>query len=114
MPAWPSREALPETPDLVVVAVPAPEVASVLRSAAARGVPAACVLSAGFGETAGGRTREAELLAIARGAGMRLLGPNCLGIQNPDPAVRLDATFASTLAPPGSIAFASQSGALGL
>jgi len=113
--AWPELGSLPEVPDLVVVAVPAAEVAAVIAEAARLGVPAACVLTAGFAEVgSAGRERERGIVAIARGAGMRLLGPNCLGVQNPDPAVRLDATFATAFAPDGRIAFASQSGALGL
>lgn len=106
---------LPEVPELVVVAVPAPRVIEVVREAAQLGVKGAVVLSAGFREVgAPGRVMEAELVAVARDAGMRLLGPNCLGLQNPDPEVRLDATFATTFAPDGGVAFASQSGALGL
>ncbi len=112
--AYPDLGALPERPDLVVVAVPAPQVLPVLRDAVARGVPGAVVLSAGFGEIAAGRALEAELSALVRGSGLRLLGPNCLGLQNPDPRFRLDATFATTFGPDGHIGFASQSGALGL
>jgi acetyl coenzyme A synthetase (ADP forming)-like protein len=112
--AYPNLASLPERPDLIVVAVPAAEVLAVVQSAAERGVPAAIVLTAGFGELASGRELERQLTQLVRGCGMRLLGPNCLGLQNPDPRFRLDATFASTFAPDGHIAFASQSGALGL
>ncbi|HUB07037.1 MAG TPA: CoA-binding protein, partial [Myxococcales bacterium] len=112
--AYPSLRALPEVPDLAVVVVPAAQVLEVVAEAGALHVPAVCVISAGFGEIAGGREREHELGRLAREAGLRLLGPNCLGAQNADPRVRLDATFATTFAPDGRIAFASQSGALGL
>ena len=112
--AYPDLASLPERPDLVVVAVPAPHVLPVLRDAVARGVPGAVVLSAGFGEVAAGRALEAELAALVRASGLRLLGPNCLGLQNPDPRFRVDATFATTFGPDGHIGFASQSGALGL
>ncbi len=112
--AYPNFGALPERPDLIVVAVPAAEVLEVIRSAVKAGVPAAVVLTAGFGELPAGRELERELTQLVRSSGMRLLGPNCLGLQNPDPKIRLDATFASTFAPDGHIAFASQSGALGL
>lgn len=113
--AWARLEDLPEPPDLVVVAVPAPEVPGVIRSAGAIGARAVCVLTAGFGEAGPeGKALEKEMKAAISAAHLRLLGPNCLGLQNPDPMVRLDATFATTFAPTGSVALASQSGALGL
>lgn len=113
--AYPSLEALPEVPDLVVIVVPAREVLGVVENAARLGVRAACVISAGFAEAGPeGRALEQEVVRVARGGGLPLLGPNCLGLQNPNPDVRLDATFASTFAPDGPVAFASQSGALGL
>lgn len=115
VPAWPSLTALPARPDLVVVAVRAAEVLPVLREAASLGVPASVVLTAGFGEAGeSGRALEQELRALARSSGMRVLGPNCLGVVNPDPEVRLDATFGTTVPPWGPIFFASQSGAVGL
>lgn len=115
VPAWPDLRALPEVPDLVIVAVPPREAVEAVREAAERGVPAACVLTAGFGEVGGeGKELELKLVAIARAAGMALLGPNCLGVQNTDPKVSLDATFSTSLALDGRVAFASQSGALGL
>src|SRR6185369_14031137 len=61
-----------------------------------------------------GRARQAELLAVCRAGGMRLVGPNCLGVLNTDPAVRLDASFAPGEPPAGGVAFLSQSGALGI
>lgn len=101
--------------DLAVIATPADAVLDVARDCATKGVRALVVISAGFGESgADGRRRERELLAICRGAGMRLVGPNCLGVINTDPAVRLNATFAPGQAPPGRVAFLSQSGALGI
>jgi acetyl coenzyme A synthetase (ADP forming)-like protein len=113
--AWPTLEALPEVPELVVVAVPAPQVPEVVKRAAKLGVGAVIVLTAGFREIGeAGRLAEVDMVAAARAANMRLLGPNCLGAQNPDPSVRLDATFATTFAPDGGVAYASQSGALGL
>jgi acyl-CoA synthetase (NDP forming) len=73
------------------------------------------VVSAGFGEAgARGHQRQRELLRICRTAGMRLVGPNCLGVMNTDPAVGLNATFGPVPAPPGRVAFMSQSGALGI
>lgn len=113
--AYRTLDELPEIPDLVVVSVPRKDVLEVVRQAAEMGVPAATVLTAGFGETGPeGRASELQLRELARKSGMRLLGPNCLGLQNTDPAVALNATFATSFGPPGNIAFASQSGAVGL
>lgn len=101
--------------DLAVIAVPARSVADVIGACGRARVPAAVVLSAGFAECgAEGRRREAELREAAARAGVRLVGPNCLGVLNTDPAVRLDATFAAHPPPTGRLAFASQSGAVGL
>jgi len=110
----PTVSALPETVDLVVVAVPAPAVASVLHDAGACGVRAAVILTAGFSET-GNEALQRELLGIARGYGMRLVGPNCLGVLNSDPSIRMAATFASDLpSGEGGLAVATQSGAVGI
>jgi acetyl coenzyme A synthetase (ADP forming)-like protein len=101
--------------ELAVIAVPAEAVLDVARQCAAKGVRALVVVTAGFGETdAAGRARQHELLAICRAAGMRLVGPNCLGVLCTDSDVRLDATFAPQRPTPGRIAFASQSGAFGI
>ena len=78
-----------------------------------KGVPALCVISAGFAEIGSeGAERQEQLLALVRAHGARLVGPNCLGIAVP--ALGLNATFAPRALPPGRIAFSSQSGALGL
>jgi acetyl coenzyme A synthetase (ADP forming)-like protein len=112
-PAVRSLAELPEPVDLAVVAVPAEQVLDVARGALATGVRALCVISAGFAETGSeGAARQDELLATVRSYGARLLGPNCLGLAVP--AIGLNATFARSSFPPGSIGFASQSGALGL
>jgi acetyl coenzyme A synthetase (ADP forming)-like protein len=106
---------LPETPELVFIAVPAEAVLTAARECAAAGVRALCVISAGFAETgAEGRARQAELLDICRASGMRLVGPNCMGLLNTAEEVRLLGTFAPTDPPAGNIAISSQSGALGL
>jgi acyl-CoA synthetase (NDP forming)/GNAT superfamily N-acetyltransferase len=115
VPAVPSFAALPERVDLAVIAVPAPAVAAVLADAGAAGVRAAVVLSSGFGEVGpAGRGAQAELLRIAREHGIRLVGPNCIGVVNTDPAVRLNASFAPGTPPTGGLAVASQSGAVGV
>ncbi len=113
--AYPSIEAVPAPVDLAVIVVPAAAVLGVLDACGRAGVRAAIVISAGFKETGEeGATRERELVECARGHGMRLVGPNCLGVLNTEPAVRLDATFSPTYPPAGRVAFSSQSGALGL
>jgi len=113
--AYPSVEALPEIPDLALVVVPAPRVAEAVAECGRKGVRAVVVVSAGFREVGPeGAARERELLAIVRRHGMRMVGPNCLGVLNREEAVRLDATFAPAWPPSGGGAFSSQSGALGL
>jgi acyl-CoA synthetase (NDP forming)/RimJ/RimL family protein N-acetyltransferase len=98
--------------DLVVVAVHTDAVPSVARDCAASGVRAVLALSAGFGEVGeAGRAGQAELLRICRDAGMRLVGPNCIGVANTDPEVGLDATFLPESIQPGATGVLSQSGA---
>jgi acetyltransferase len=102
---------LPAGTDLAIIVTPAPTVPEILRECAAAGIGAVVVISAGFKETGTeGMALERELLAIARAAGMRLVGPNCLGVMVP--ATGLNATFAAATAHSGNIAFLSQSGAL--
>jgi acetyl coenzyme A synthetase (ADP forming)-like protein len=105
---------IPGTVDLAVIAVPAAQVLAVMDACIAKGVKAAVVISAGFSEVGGdGRAREAALLQRVREAGIRLVGPNCMGIINTDPAVRLNATFAPIAPRAGHVALSTQSGALG-
>ena len=113
--AYPTIEAVPGPVDLAVIVVPAAVVLPVLEACGKKGVRAAVVISAGFKETGEeGLARERALVASARSYGMRILGPNCLGILNTEEDVRLDATFAPIYPPAGRVAFSSQSGALGL
>jgi acetyl coenzyme A synthetase (ADP forming)-like protein len=113
--AYPSIAAVPGPVDLAVVVVPAAAAVEVVEACGRAGVAAAIVISAGFRETGEeGAARERALVAGARRHGMRLVGPNCLGVINTEPAVRLDATFAPAYPSVGRIAFSSQSGALGL
>ena len=101
--------------DLAVVAVPPERIAEVVDDAAAAGLHALVVVSAGFAETGpAGAAAQAELIRRAHAGGMRVVGPNCLGIANTDPAVRLNATLAPHLPAPGRVGFFSQSGALGV
>lgn len=113
--AYASLRDLPEPPDLALVAVRAEAVPGVVRECAEAGVKAVVVVSTGFGETgAEGRAGELELARFARASGMRLVGPNCMGVVNTTPAARLAATFSPALPTPGRVAMSSQSGPLGL
>jgi len=113
--AYPSVRAIPDPVDLAVIAVPPETVPVVVEDCAARGVRALVVITAGFAEVgAEGRARQDRLLHAVREAGMRMVGPNCLGLLNTDPAVRLNASFSPIFPPAGRVAMSSQSGALGL
>jgi acetate---CoA ligase (ADP-forming) len=106
---------IPAPVDLAVVAVPAVGVLDVVDDCLAKGVRGLCVISAGFGEAdEEGRAREAALVDRVRVAGCRLIGPNCMGLLNTDPAFNLNATFSPVYPPSGAVAMSTQSGALGL
>ncbi|MEU4721515.1 GNAT family N-acetyltransferase [Nonomuraea dietziae] len=112
--AYPSVKDIDAEVDLAVLAVPADSVIDVVKECAEKGVRGLVVVSSGFGETGPkGRARQDELGRIARAYGLRVVGPNCLGIANTDPAVRLNATLAATVPGRGRVGFFSQSGALG-
>jgi acyl-CoA synthetase (NDP forming)/GNAT superfamily N-acetyltransferase len=113
--AFPNLSSVPERVDLAIVAVPAAQVPIVLKEAALSGVRAVTVITAGFAETGqAGAAMETDLLAMARENGMRIVGPNCLGLVNTDPDVRLNATFTGLDPLPGHLALISQSGAVGI
>ena len=113
--AYPRIGDIPQEIDLAIVVVPAPQVLAAVDDCIAKNVRAICVISAGFSECdADGRAREAQLLERIRRAGCRLIGPNCMGLINADPAVRLNATFSPVYPPVGNVAMSTQSGALGL
>jgi acetate---CoA ligase (ADP-forming) len=115
VPSFSSIEDVPGPVDLAVIVVPAVAVVEVATACARKGVKALVVISAGFSETgAQGKERQAELVSVCRGAGMRLIGPNCMGIANTNSEVLLNATFAPGFPPRGRVGFSSQSGALGL
>lgn len=112
--AYPSVLDIPDEVDLAVVAVRAEAVAGVVEQCAEKGVHGLVVVSSGFGETGPeGRERQDELVRTARAAGMRVVGPNCLGVANTNSEVSLNATLSPELPPSGPIGFFSQSGALG-
>jgi acyl-CoA synthetase (NDP forming)/GNAT superfamily N-acetyltransferase len=115
VPAWPDVESVPGDVDLAVLAVPADEVAGVLEACRRKRVKGLVVISGGFGETGPeGRAAERRLVAAARASGMRVVGPNCLGIVNTDPTVRLNATIAPMIPGAGRVGFFAQSGSLGV
>lgn len=108
--SYPSLKDLPEIPDLVVVTTPAETVPALMKEAVDLGIPGGIVISAGFKEIGPrGKQLEDEIMETIRGK-MRIIGPNCLGVMNP--LKGLNATFATTIARPGNVAFISQSGAL--
>ena len=112
---YPDIASLPEAPDLAVVAVPARAVASSLRDLGRRGVKAAIVFSSGFSELGpAGRALEEEAAAAARAAGLRLCGPNCLGLINAyERVIATFGQFAEGETAPGPVGFVTQSGAFG-
>jgi acetyl coenzyme A synthetase (ADP forming)-like protein len=115
VPAYPSIEKVPGHVDVAFLVVPAAFVVQVARECGEKGVRGLVVISSGFAEVGGdGPARQRELVEVCRAHGMRIIGPNCMGIVNTDPQVRLNGTFASIFPPPGRVGFLSQSGALGL
>lgn len=113
--AYPSVAAIPDPVDLAVITVPARFVLEVVDECGAKGVKGLVVITAGFGEIGGeGLVRQEKLEALVDRYGMRMVGPNCLGLLNTAAEHRLNATFAPNYPPPGKVAFASQSGALGV
>lgn len=115
IPAWRRLTEIPFPVDLAVIVVPAAAVPDVVEDARAKGVRAIVVLTAGFAETgAEGRARQERLVEQVRAAGMRMVGPNCLGVLDTEPDTRLNSTFTAATVRPGRVAMSSQSGALGV
>jgi acetyltransferase len=109
--AYPSITAIPEEIDLAVIITPPPSIPALIKECGENGVRGAIVISAGFKEVgAEGARLEQQLLEEAQKANIRIIGPNCLGVMSP--LSGLNATFATTIARPGSVGFISQSGAL--
>lgn len=114
--AYPSISDIPGAADLVIMAIPAPAVAQALHDSAAKGAKAAVVFSSGFAEMGDeGRVMQDQLLAAARAAGIRLLGPNCLGSVSVKTGAMasFSSNFLNALPTPGPVAIVSQSGAFG-
>ena len=113
--AYPSLLELPEPVDLVVIAVPAPQVMEVAEHAIQAGARALLVVTSGFAETGPeGAALQERLVELVRSQGARLVGPNCLGVMNTHPDVQLNASLAPRTPPRGRVAFFSHSAALGL
>ncbi len=114
LPAYASVSDIPGDVDLAIVAVPAESVEDVVLDCAAKGVHGLVVISSGFAETGEeGRQRQRRLVGLSRSYGLRLIGPNCLGIINTDPSHTLNASLSSLMPPRGRAGFFCQSGALG-
>lgn len=112
--AFPSARELPQGTDLAIIAIPSARVLAAVDDCAAAGVRALVIVTAGFAEAdSTGRALQEKLLEKARGLGMRIVGPNSMGLVNADPNVRLNASVSRGLPPSGGVAMSSQSGALG-
>lgn len=115
VPSYPSVSEIPGDVDLAVVAVPAADVEQVVADCAAKGVHSLLVMSSGFAETGEeGAVLQRRLVGLARGSGMRVLGPSSLGVINTDPEISLNASLSPLVPDRGRIGFFSQSGALGI
>ena len=112
---FPSLQTIPNPVDLAIVAVPSHLALPIMDDCAAKHVTAVILVTAGFAETGGeGAALEQQLHTKVRQHGIRLIGPNCFGLMNLDPAIRLNATYTPIVPPAGQVAFASESGGLGL
>lgn len=112
--AYPSITAIPDPVDLAVIVVRKQFVVAVAEECGRKGVRGLVVITAGFAEVGGeGVERERQLLEVVRRYGMRMVGPNCMGVLNTDPEIRLLATFSPEMPPHGPVALVSQSGAMG-
>ena len=114
IPAYPSVSAIPGPVDLAVIVVRKQHALAIAEECGRKGVKGLVVITAGFAEVGGeGIERERQLVEIVTRYGMRMVGPNCMGVLNTDPAVSLLATFAPKMPPHGPVAIVSQSGAMG-
>ncbi len=113
--AYPSVEAIQDEVDLAIIVVPKQHVCGAAEACGRKGVKGLVVISAGFAEVGGsGVERQKQLVEIVRRYGMRLVGPNCMGVLNTAPDRSMNATFAPTMPPAGPVSFMSQSGAMGV
>ncbi|MFZ0131132.1 MAG: acetate--CoA ligase family protein [Desulfobacterales bacterium] len=111
--AYPSVTDIPDPVDLAMIILPPPSALKAVEEAIAKGIKGLVIVSAGFREVgAEGRRIEDRIVALCREADIRVVGPNCLGVINPQPAVRLNASFSARMPSAGNVSFISQSGAL--
>jgi acetate---CoA ligase (ADP-forming) len=115
VPCWPSVQAIPRPVDLAIIAVPPEVIVDTVHQCGLKGVKGLVIVTAGFAETGDeGAATQQSIVATAHEHGMRIIGPNCFGVVNGDPTISMNATFATTAPPSGHVAFASQSGGLGI
>ncbi|HKW13287.1 MAG TPA: acetate--CoA ligase family protein [Candidatus Krumholzibacteria bacterium] len=113
--AYASVEDIPDPVDMAVIVVPAPGVLEAVEQCARKGVKGLVIITAGFKETGlEGAKKEQAIVDVVQKHGMRLVGPNCMGVLDATPDVRMNATFSPGNPPAGGISFMSQSGALGV
>lgn len=113
--AYPTVGDIPDDVELAVICVPAASVPEVMAQCAAKKIAGIVMITAGFAETGGdGAAVERELIRLARRHGIRVIGPNCMGVINTAAALSMNATFAPVAPPPGRVALSSQSGAIGI
>jgi acetyl coenzyme A synthetase (ADP forming)-like protein len=113
--AYPSVEQIPDEVDLAIIVVPARFVAETVEACGRKGVRGLVIISAGFREIGEeGLRREEQIIEIAQRHGMRMIGPNCMGVINATADIRMNATFSPGIPPTGSMSFMTQSGALGV
>lgn len=111
--AYPNIREIPDAVDLGIIILPPKPALNAVAESIEKGVKGVVIVSAGFREVGGeGRETEDRIVALCQEAGIRLVGPNCLGVINPLPAVRLNASFSARMPAAGNISFISQSGAL--
>lgn len=111
--AYPDIRDIPDPVDLAILILPPRQVETAIANAISHGVKAVVIVSAGFREVGGeGLAIEQRIVAMCRAAGVRVVGPNCLGVINPKPQVQLNASFSARMPAAGNISFISQSGAL--
>lgn len=111
--AYPTLLEIPDPVDLAIIILPPEEALKAVVESAEKGVRGVVIVSAGFKEVGGdGKKIEDEIAARCKDAGIRLVGPNCLGVINPQPSVMLNASFSARMPAYGHISFISQSGAL--
>ena len=113
--AYASVTSIPDPVDLAVIVVPAARVLAVVEECAQKGVKGLVIITAGFREIGPeGAALEDAVIDVAKRHGMRMIGPNCMGVIDATPAVRMNATFSPGVPPSGTVAFMTQSGALGV